>query len=170
MLFKTKRERVLALIFLIAIFLIANILLLPFLNRENQSLKNKLSMLNAKKQESDAWLSQKTLWDSRNAWLKENLNPEDGNAQVNFLNEVLDSAKEKSIEIVQQGLFSRPVSMYNTVGIRLRTRGTVKDIVDWLYQVQSPEKLVIIDPFSCKGTADAGSVECNIDFLKLLVP
>lgn len=162
MLVKTEREKKLLIFLGTVIFVVTTLFVFSFLKDKASSLKVEKEDVLSEVELSQIWLSQKDIWDQRNAWLDKSRAQLEGESLESYFNNILEVANEESLEVIQSRISESEMKYESGVSFLLRLRGSLEGLVKFLHKVQQPEKLVSISSFTCVAGDDAGSVECTM--------
>lgn len=142
----TKREQGLLTLSLVALFLMGNLIGLQGVLRGLGQSRARLQALTAERQEQDSWLAEPDPAPVER-WLDENMPVLEsaGKSQGELLQSIQDAAFERKLKIEKQNLMEAvPTPYYQEVSVNVIVYGELTQIRDWLIQLQSPEKFLVV--------------------------
>lgn len=97
--------------------------------------------------------AEKALWEQREAWLREKqpkLADEDG-AGVKLLDHIKQLATKKGV-LLENPVIRPPVRKpdYTAIGVEIETKGSWRDLIAFLGELQSPEQFIVLDSANLK--------------------
>ena len=169
----TKSERRLLIILGIAIFVVVNFYGLGYLLEVESSLAQQLSELRDKSRSNELWLREKDLWLARKTWIdasqpriSPNLVP-----QSALLESLTTSAHANNLEIQEQSFGeTRNTPGYESVSVRLKVGGSLRNVLGWLVQIQQPELFQAVTNFSLKSENEPPSVSLDLEVARWYAP
>jgi hypothetical protein len=162
----TKRERKLAILVGVVVFLVANLIGVTALLRKQEEFQTNLELLRTERSEADSWLAQKETWQKRKEWLDKNQPrlKSEGEANAELLEALTTSAARHSITIVDQG-FAEPDShdtTYQQIAVKLKISGSLESITRWLVETQQPANFQGISSLTMKIDSDPSKITCEL--------
>lgn len=135
-----------------AVLLGIHLIFLQLALRFDRANRLKLTELQAELGEARMWLQEKEAWESRAAWLEENLKPWPKDSPEGALQQFAQStAKQASLSIEAQNLRAqRAGGQVVTVANRMQLKGNLDQILRWLGSVYDPKKGVAVTELSLR--------------------
>lgn len=146
----TKREKVLASLVGGAVAVLLNIFLISFFTKNHRALKQDLARKESHLKGMHTLIADRALWEHRAAWIAANQPKleDSGSAGVKLMEEVRDLAKRHEVLITPGtyniGTPSRKEN-YTSVPVTVETKSTWKALVNFLADLQAPEKFIVIE-------------------------
>jgi hypothetical protein len=169
----TKAERRLSIIFIVAVFGMANFYGLGYLYDLMSDASRELADLRGRESANDIWLKEKDIWLKRKEWIQK-VQPRIHSDQVpqsELLESVTASAKSNQLQIDEQSFGEiRSTPNYQSVSVRFKLTGALQNVIKWLAQVQQPELFQAITSFSLKSGNDPPSVSLELEIARLYAP
>jgi len=169
----TKRERRLAVIFVLALFAMANFFGLSYIFGLASDSSRAVADLRSQEQSNALWLREKDLWLKRKEWIEKSqprIQPDQA-PQSDLLESLTASAKSNQLQIVEQSfgeIQSKP--NYQAVSVRFKLSGALQNVVKWLVQVQQPELFQAITSFSLKSGDEPPTVNVELEIARWYAP
>lgn len=165
----TNRERRLAILFTLAVFLLVNLMLLVFLKRQRAQLETTLATLQSQQTQADLLLNDRAFWDARSAWMEEN-KPRytlSGEAQTDLIEMLQSTPREHGLDVTPP-VPDEPRSMgtFEEVSATVKVTGNIRSVIAWLAQVQQPGKFYSISNFSLQSDKEPPKVICEVRVAK----
>lgn len=165
----TPKEKRLFILLLAVVFLVANLIGLPWLQRQQKQLTARITDLRSQQETADVWMKEKDLWTERKTWLDAN-QPKmtnSGDASSSFLKLLQESAKQNKIKIIDQKLLEpERQSGYQAVSVRMTVNGNMEAIVKWLSTLQQPDKFQAVLKFNLKREGEGDNMRCDLDLAR----
>src|SRR5271166_202808 len=162
----TKGERRLSVIFIVALFAMANFYGLGYLYDLMSDSSRDLADLRGREKEKDIWLKRKE-------WI-EKVQPRIHSDQVpqsELLESLTASAKANQLEIDEQSFGEiRSTPNYQSVSVRFKLTGALQNAIKWLAQVQQPELFQAITSFSLKSGNEPPTVSLELEIARWYAP
>jgi hypothetical protein len=131
----------------VLVFMVFAILVNGFMQRRSTALQ-KISTLQAQKNENATWMADREFWEKRRNWLVEKMPATEslGRAQGQLLEDLQNQALEYGITAEQPTLppLAAPNENFREVTVSMRLRGDQITVLRWLSTMQSPEKFQAI--------------------------
>jgi predicted PurR-regulated permease PerM len=169
----TKRERRLAVLFVLALFAMANFYGLSYIFELASDSSRAVADLWSQEQSNGIWLREKDLWLKRKLWIDKTqprIQPNQA-PQSDLLESLTASAKSNQLQIVEQSfgeIQSKP--NYQSVSVRFKLGGPLQNVVKWLVQVQQPELFQAITSFSLKSGNEPPTVNLELEIARWYAP
>ena len=132
----------------VAVFLVLNLVVIKFFNKNRQQLATELAAKAGQIQQSAARISEKDVWAERDAWLKKT-QPKlenEGKAAVNLNDEINEVAKKTNVQLQEPRLGTVARNpQYVSVFVEIDAKATKEALRDFLYEMQSPERSVVFE-------------------------
>lgn len=141
------------------------------LTRWHATMKDEKQLLREQITTARFWVEQEEQWRARQSWMEEHYRPlQNRNDAVSaFLQEIQSSAQEKNLELSRQEILD-PENNSSHIQIRVETTTTVKNLVEWISRVQSPESMIAVPEFDLKPIAETEDVQASLIFEKYFPP
>ena len=169
----TKGEKRLSIIFIVALFAMANFYGLSYLYDLTSDSSRDLADLRGRKNTNDIWLKERDLWLKRKQWI-DKVQPRIQSAQVpqsELLESVTSSAKANQLAIEEQSFGEiRSTANYQSVSVRFKLSGALQNVIKWLVQVQQPELFQAITSFSLKSGNEPPTVSLELEIARWYAP
>ena len=169
----TKGEKRLSVIFVIALFAMANFYGLSNLYDLMSDSSRDLAELRGRENSNDIWLKERDLWLKRKQWV-DRVQPRIHSDQVpqsELLESVTSSAKANQLEIEEQSFGEiRSTPNYQSVSVRFKLSGALQNVTKWLVQVQQPELFQAITSFSLKSGNEPPTVSLELEIARWYAP
>lgn len=169
----TPKEKRLLIIFVALIFVVANLIGLPALQRQQKLLTARIVELRSQQEVATTWLKEKDIWTERKAWLDAN-QPKitsSGDASSSFLEMLQESAKQNKIKIIDQKLLEPETHPgYQAISVRMTVNGNMEAIVKWLSAIQQPDKFQAVLKFNLKREGEGDNMRCDLDLARWYAP
>lgn len=172
----TKRERGLLTICVVALFLMGNLIGLQAVIRGLGQSRARLQALTAERQEQESWLAEPDPAPGER-WLEETMPVLEsaGKSQGELLQSVQDAAFERKLTIEKQNLLEpATTAYYQEVSVNVIVRGDLNQIRDWLIQLQSPEKFLVVKALEIaldtKSKEKEPQARCNLTLARWFKP
>lgn len=151
---KTLQAREKKLLFFLggAVLLGVHLVLLQLALRFDRGNRLELTELKAELAEARMWLQEQETWESRAAWLDENLQPWPTESPEGALQQFAQStARQANLVIEGQNLRAqRAGDQVVTVANRMQLKGNLEQILRWLGSVYDPKKGVAVTELSLR--------------------
>jgi len=151
---KTLQVREKKLLFFLggAVLLGVHLIFLQLALRFDRGNRLELTEKQAALDEARMWLQEKDTWESRAAWLEENLKPWPAESPEGALQQFAQStAKQANLTIEGQNLRAqRAGDQVVTVANRMQLKGNLEQILRWLGAVYDPKKGVAVTELSLR--------------------
>jgi len=146
------REKKLLLFLGGAVLVGVHLIFLQLALRFDRGNRLELTELQAEVEEARMWLGEREVWESRAAWMEENLKPWPAESPEGALQQFAQStAKQANLVIEGQNLRSqRPGDQVVTVANRMQLKGNLEQILRWLGSVYDPKKGVAVTELSLR--------------------
>jgi hypothetical protein len=159
----TAREKTLATFVGILIVALLTFTLGRFFLRHHRELKNQLASKAAELGAMQALMTERDVWVERDAWMagKQPRLEKPGGAGVALLEETKKVADSHSVQIKDQVIGTpenRPPN-YQSVAVQFKTTSTWSDLVDFLKEMQAPERFIVFEKGGVKLEADKAKFE-----------
>jgi hypothetical protein len=169
----TKSEKRLSIILTVALFAVGNFYGLSYLNDLVSAASKEVSDLRSQVHSNDIWLKERDLWLNRKRWIdstQPRIHPNQV-PQSELLESVVTSAKANQLEIQEQS-FGENLSTpnYQSVAVRLKLSGALRNVIKWLVQVQQPELFQAITNFSLKSANEPPTVTLELEIARWYAP
>ena len=171
----TKRERRLAIMFGVTIFVAANIIGLTVLLRKQGEMHANLDNLRIRQFQADGWLAEKGTWRQRKEWLDKTqpVLKSAGEANAALLESLTSSAAKHSLVIVKQG-FAEPdpehKHPYQEIAVNLTVSGPLEAVTRWLVEIQQPASFQAVPKLSMKVDNDPAKMVCVVTVARYYAP
>jgi hypothetical protein len=172
----TKREQGLLTLCLLALFLMGNLIGLQAVVRGLGHSRARLQALTAERQEQDSWLGEPDPAPVER-WLDGNMPALEsaGKSQGELLQGLQDAAFERKLTMEKQNLLDvTKTAYYQEVSVNVIVRGSLNQIRDWLIQLQSPEKFLVIKALEIsldtKSKEKEPQARCNLTLARWFKP
>lgn len=142
----TKREQGLLTACVLALFLMGNLIGLQVVLRGLKESRNQLKSLAAERLEQESWLAEPDPAPVVR-WLDENMPALEsaGKSQGELIQSVQDAAFARKLTLEKQNLLGEATTAhYQEVSVNVIVRGDLNAIRDWLIELQSPEKFLVV--------------------------
>jgi hypothetical protein len=170
----TPKERTMATIIGVVVFLFVTYLVVDYFLKNQTQLRTQLARNTSALATMRRQLAEKPMWDEREAWLQEKqpqLASED-TAGVQLLDRVKDVAKKNSVQVSSQAL--RPPAFqpdYSSISVDLETTSTWPSLIGFMREVQGPEQFVVLEGVNLKiDDKDATQMRGNFKIAKWFAP
>lgn len=165
-----NEQKLIALVSL-ALLVVANGLLLSFLWKKQKTARFAVAQALLEKKDTQLWLQQENLWETRQRWLTANQPQASGQEDTKLLTEIVGSARENNLEIQEQQLVGIvPTSYYKEATVRLKVTGALQNVITWLTQLQQPTNFQAISSFNLRSDADTTKVRCELQLSRRYAP
>jgi Type II secretion system (T2SS), protein M subtype b len=170
----SPREKVLAGVVGGIVGLFISIFLISYFFRNHAALKSDLETKQATLQALQGLLTDAPLWQERDAWLNAHQPKLDNQdrATVRLLDEVDEVAKKHVVTITQpqHGLAVHKPE-YTGVTVSVEAKADWKNLVDFLYELQGPEKFIVCENADLQiDPADKTRMEAKLMVAKWYAP
>ncbi len=158
----SKKETRLLLAFSITIFLAVNMLAMKRYLTSLTLVRSQVRAYTAQRQKIDGLLSDRAYWQERQQWLAEHQPSLDntGAAQGTLIETLQKAARDGGITILDQTILEPSIKpYYQAISVKLKVTAPMKDMVNWLAEIQAPERFLSIDALSV--TVDPRSKELD---------
>lgn len=172
----TKREKVLAGLVGGAVAVLLNIFLISFFTKNHRALKQDLARKESHLKGMHTLMADRALWDQRAAWIAAHQPKleDPGSAGVKLMEEVRDLAKRHEVLIAPETLVIGTPSKkqyYTSVPITVETKSTWKALVNFLSELQTPEKFIVLESTNLKvNSADKTQMQGRLTIAKWYAP
>jgi Tfp pilus assembly protein PilO len=169
----TRRERGLAVILVVALFVMENFFGLSYIFDLASDSSRAVTDLRGQEQANSIWLREKDLWLKRKQWIDKTqprIQPNQA-PQSDLLESLTESAKSHQLQILEQSfgeIQSKPY--YQSVSIRFKLSGALQNVVKWLVQVQQPELFQAVTSFSLKSGNEPPTVNVELEIARWYAP
>ena len=168
--FNPNEQRLIALVSLVFL-VVANVMLLSLLFKKQKVARSTVAQAKLEKKDTQLWLKEKTLWETRQQWLNKNQPQATGQEDTKLLTEIVGSARKSSLEIQEQQLIGiLPSPYYKEATVRLKVTGTLQNLVAWLVDLQQPTNFQTITSFNLRSDADTTKVRCELQLSRRYTP
>ncbi len=169
----TPKEKRLLILFLALVFIVGNLIGLPWLSDQQKKLGRQLIDLRSQQEVATSWLGEKDLWTERKAWLDAH-QPKltsSGDASSDFLKLLQDTARQNKIKIVDQKLLEPEKHPgYEAISVRMTVNGNMEAIARWLSAIQQPDKFHAVLKFNLKREGEGDNMRCDLDLARWYAP
>lgn len=161
-----SRERTLALMLGLVLFLLLNLFFLPKLTAANRTARQKNTELKAQLTAAEGWVAKKNYWAEHKQWLDEtepvlNAAREESATQ---LEQLQAAAKANGLAISDiQLLQLDETEFYQPVGARLTISGPWPGVVKFIAGLQNPALFDVIPRFSMRSDQEPPNVRCELE-------
>ncbi len=141
--------------------------------------KERVKALEGELADQEMWLEDAPRMEAREKWLDENM-PTMGEAtlgklQGELLQSLQDDVFERKLQIQQQSLQDIVrEAFYTEVAVRLEIRGAESEVIDWLTELQAPEKFIVIKALEVeldrRAREEEPQAECEITIARWYRP
>ncbi len=149
----SQRERVLASLVGGVAFLFLTFLIFDYFMKNQRRLQTDLARNAGAVSAMKLQLSEKPLWDERDALLKAQLPvlAAEDRAGVELLDQVSQLARNQSVTLVSQslGVVTRKPE-YTAVAVQVETTSTWPALITFLYELQAPGKFLVVESATLK--------------------
>jgi len=137
----------------------------------HKRLKSEKQLLGEQITTARFWVEQEAQWRARESWLQEHYRPMQNrnDAVSSFLQEIQSSAQERNLELSRQEILD-PENNSSHIQIRVETTTTIKNLVEWIALIQSPEAMIAVPAFDLKPVAESEEVQVSLIFEKYFPP
>lgn len=164
-------EKKLVAVLSLGLVVVANALLLSFLFKKQKVARTTLAQAKLEKSDTQNWLKEQTLWQTRQQWLTANQPQATGQEDTKLLTEIVGSARKNNLEIQEQQLVGiLPTPYYKEATVRLKVLGTLQNLVTWLVQLQQPTNFQAISTFNLRSDSDTTKVRCELQLSRRYTP
>lgn len=157
----------------IAVFVMANFWGLSYLMDEQSAATQNLNDLRGKEASNQQWLRQKEDWMSRKSWVDAK-QPKVNNKDVpqsELLQALTKSAATSQLKIQEQSFVdSDSTPDYRSVAVRLKVSGPLKNVVQWLVEIQQPQEFQAVTNFSLKSEDQPPTVSLELEVARWYAP
>lgn len=168
-----KSERNLLVVFLAALFLVANFLLYTQISGVQRRADTQVRRLELELLEMSDLLAEKQMWEVRGSWLETHQPVFDSEGvrgmseselNLDLLNTVRSESGKLGIELKGEKLLEREEHPhYVQAVVSLQAVGTIEALMRWIFILQKPDQFRAVTSFRLKPEKDDPSVlECNI--------
>ncbi|MEZ5404804.1 MAG: hypothetical protein R3F23_01145 [Verrucomicrobiia bacterium] len=155
----------------LALVIVANGLLLSFLFKKQKGSHITLAQAQAEQKDTQLWLKEKELWQTRQQWLEKNQPVAAPQEDTKLLTQIVSGAREKNLEIQEQQLVGiTPTAYYKEATVRLKVVGTLQNLIDWLVKLQQPTNFQAISSFNLRSDSDTTKVRCELQLSRRYAP
>ncbi len=172
----TKREKVLAGIVGGAVAVLLNIFLISFFSKNHRLLKQDLAQKQKHLKELQTLIEDRNFWEQRGAWIASTQPKleDPGRAGVDLMEEVRKLAKQHEVlippETVNLGT-PQQKDYYTSVYVNVETRSTWQALINFLAELQAPEKFIVVESASLKkNSSDATQMQGTLRIAKWYAP
>ncbi len=150
----SARERMMATIVGIAVFLVVTYLVVDYFLKNQTRLRGELARNANALVVMRRQLAEKPMWDQREAWLQAKqpkLTTSEDVAGNQLLNHVKEVAKKNAVEVTSQAL--RPAAHqpdYSAISVDIETTSTWPSLIGLLRELQAPEQFVVFESVNLK--------------------
>lgn len=161
----TSRERFLLALFLGALFLVGNWMLLAGAFQRHARLRADLAAKRSELHSMEKLLSESGSWAEREAWMEAHLpkleNPEQGGVQLLDLVKTAARDHEVALESPELGGVESQ-SVCRSVSVQLAARCSWENLVRFLHAMQQPGRFIVFENVSLQADpANSGRVLCR---------
>lgn len=172
----TKREKVLATLVGGTVALLVNWFLIDFFSNNHRTLTQDLVRKENQLKSLQTLIADKGLWEQRAALL-DSTQPklvDPAGSGVRLMEEVREMAKRHEVMIAPETLVigtPTPKDQYISVPITVETKSSWKALVEFLKELQGPEKFIAVEKGSFKiNSADQTKMQGNLTIAKWYAP
>lgn len=161
------------------IFLAANGFAARYIVKNLKGSSGQVSALDSQIKDAEMWLVDAEKADVRERWLDETMPRAEGGRLTkelgDLLQELQDQLFERKIKIEQQSMQEvLQENFYSEAAVRLTIRGDQAQVIEWLTELQSPEKFVVIKSLELKIDGNSKEIEpqsiCQITVARWFSP
>lgn len=161
------------------IFLVANGFAARFIVKNLRGSDEQINTLKNELADTGMWLAEAEKADVRERWLVETMPQAEGGRLTkelgDLLQELQDQLFDRKIRIEQQSMQEVvQENFYSEVAVRLTIRGEQAQVIEWLTELQNPEKFVVIKSLELKIDNKSKEVEpqsiCQITVARWFAP
>jgi len=170
----SRREKVLLSVVVGAVGIFLNLFLISYFLKNNASLRASLGNKQAQLTALQTMLRDTPKWQQRNEWLKahqQRLDNAEG-ASVQLIDQVTAIARKHTILLDSPQptqAVRRPE--YTSVPVKIGAKGTWENMVDFLYELQGPEKFIVLESASLtKDAQDPTQMQASLSIAKWYAP
>lgn len=170
----TKREKVLASLVGGVVAVLLNIFLISFFTKNHRALKEDLARKESHLKGLHTLIADRALWEHRAAWVAANQPKleDPGSAAVKLMDEVRDLAKRNEV-LIETPVIGSPSKKeyYTSVPVTVETKSTWKALVNFLAELQAPEKFIVLESANLKvNAADKTQMQAQLRIAKWYAP
>lgn len=166
-----SREKWLLGVCFAVIFIVANAFAFRSVFSTLKGGEDRVSTLESELADQEMWLEEAPKMEARERWLDANM-PRMGEStlgklQGDLLQSLQDEVFDRKLRIEQQilqDIVREP--FYTEVAVRLKVRGAESEVIDWLTELQGPEKFVVIKALEIeldrRAKEEEPQAECEI--------
>ena len=169
----TKSEKRLSTMLGLALFLMGTFYLVSYLLDIESGLSLKIRGLEANANTDQIWLREKPLWLDRKKWIDQKQPRVAAGAvpQSELLQSLTASAQSHKLTIQEQSFTeAKSTANYQAVAVRLKLTGDLKDVIQWLVDVQQPEKFQAVTNLSLKSQEKPPAVDLELEVARWYSP
>ena len=149
----SPRERMMATVVGIAVFIVVSYLVVDYFLKNQTRLRSELARNTNALVVMRRQMAEKPMWDQREAWLlsKQPTLASEDKAGVQLLDRVQDLAKKNAVQISSQAL--RPpahTADYSSISVELETTSTWPSLIGLLRELQAPEQFIVFEGVNLK--------------------
>ena len=161
------------------IFIVANAFAFRSVYSTLNGGKEKVRTLESELADQEMWLEDAPRMEAREKWLDENMpvmgESTLGKLQGELLQSLQDEVFERKLQIEQQSLQDIVrEAFYTEVAVRLEIRGAESEVIDWLTELQAPEKFIVIKALEVeldrRAREEEPQAECEITIARWYRP
>ncbi|HVV74118.1 MAG TPA: hypothetical protein VHI52_21875 [Verrucomicrobiae bacterium] len=156
------------------LFLLANFIGVNALWKKQAQLRMQVAQLRDDRLIAQSLLSQKAMWEEREKYLdatQQHMKSADANAE---LMDMLTASAGKHAIVVISTVFTEPDAShkadYQQIAVKLTVSGAQKDITEWLWEIQQPDKFQAIPALSMRIGADPSKILCDLTVARYYAP
>ncbi len=161
----TKGERRLLIVLGLALLVMGTFYLVSYLLDIESGLALKIRGLEANANTDQIWLREKQFWLDRKQWIDQKQPRVAAGAvpQSELLQSLTTSAQSHKLTIQEQSFAdAKSTANYQAVAVRLKVTGDLKDVIQWLVDVQQPEKFQAVTNLSLKSQEKPPAVDLEL--------
>jgi hypothetical protein len=166
---RTKNEKILLAILAAIVFGSGNYFGYQWLAKKQSGLQLADAQLKADQAEAKVDLLEADKWAARKAWVSQH-EPALGNeddAKAKVLDFVLKGAHDNKLEVTDPRLQEAEQGAAGTcINVSLKVKGSMKDLCQWMTDLEKPEQFYAISSFSLKADQDQKSMVCTLQIAR----
>ena len=164
------RERNLAFLFGVVVFILVNLFLLPRLHTGNTQGRKVRAELEMQLTAAQGWVSQNDFWQHRADWIREAQPKLDdpGQETAAQLEQLQQQAHKFGLELRDISLLPlAEQQFYKPVGVRFVASGSWPALVRFLAYFQTPETFTVIPNISIRSDQNPPNILCEMELQRL---
>ncbi len=171
----SSREKLLATIVGVAVVLFLSAFVVDYFLKNQSRLRNELARNTAAVAAMRRSLSERAIWEERDAWITANqpkLTVSDDVAGGQLLNSVKEVAKKNSVQINSQSLrLPANVPEGHSISVDMEVTSTWPSLIGFMRELQAPEQFVVFETAALKvDEKDATQMRGNFRVAKWFAP